>query len=334
MKRLAVLALLLFLAAGCGTPHEQNQSHTVFAMDTVMTLTVYGQPAITESALHEAEGEIHRLDHLLSVTDPESEISILNESMGVSVSAETAALLEKALEVSRLTNGAYDMTLGYITEAWGFRSEKPGVPDRALITKLLSSCGYEHVQIAGRQVEIRPNMAVDLGGIAKGYAAERVMRILEKSGIESAVISLGGNVGTLGQKPGGDLWHVAVESPDKTKDYDVVLLLDGGLFAVTSGGYERFFEEGGTIYHHILDPDTGFPAQSDLKSVTIVSSDGTLADGLSTALFVMGSEKATAFWRQHAGDFQMVLITEEGVFATPDLTLESNRDVNILEAEP
>ena len=334
MKRLAVSALLLALLVGCGAPREQSSSRTVFAMDTVMTLTAYGQPEVAEAALRSAEEEIRRLDHLLSVTDPGSEIAMLNQAKTATVSKETASLLESALEVSRTTEGAYDMTLGRITEAWGFRSGELHVPDASEISRLLSGCGYEHVQVKGTQVELGANMAVDLGGIAKGYTAERVMAVLQESGIKNAVVSLGGNVGTMGQKPEGGPWRVAVENPDHSGEYSAVLLLSGGLYAVTSGAYERYFEEDGVVYHHILDPKTGYPAESDLKSVTVVSPDGTMADGLSTALFVMGFDRASAFWRRHSDEFQMVLITEDGVFATPDLTMDSGRDVTILEEAP
>ena len=334
MKRLAILALVLILTVGCGSHQEKSESHTVFAMDTVMTLTAYGQPSITAAALHASEDEIHRLDHLLSVTDSESDIAAINQSGTAAISRETALLIKRALEVSDLTEGAFDPTMGLISEAWGFRSGDTHVPDSELILSLLTSCGCDRVHLSGNQAEIGPDMALDLGGIAKGYTAEHVISALEESGVKSAVISLGGNVGTLGQKPGGELWHVAIENPDPTDEYAAVLLLEGGLFAVTSGAYERFFEENGIVYHHILDPNTGYPAATDLKSVTVISSDGTLADGLSTALFVMGFEGALEFWRQHSDTFQMILITDKGIFSTPELTLESSHDITILEPLP
>ena len=332
MKRITALLLLLSLLAGCGAPNKR-ETRTVFAMDTVMTLTAYGAPSSTSSALDAAEAELSRLDRLLSVTDSGSEIAAINRSGSAVVCEETGALIGSALEASRLTAGAYDPTLGLISEAWGFHADIQHVPDPGLLSDLLSACGYERVSLDGESVKIGEGMALDLGGIAKGYAAERVLSVMENAGVDSAVISLGGNVGTLGQKPGGS-WRVAVEDPDQSGEYAGILTLPGGMYAITSGAYERFFEADGRIYHHILDPKTGFPAESDLQSVTIVSSDGTLADALSTALFVMGFDGAVEFWNGHSDLFQMVLITADGMYVTPELEIESGRDVTVLEAAP
>ena len=332
MKRIAALLLLFAMLAGCGAQNE-SETRTIFAMDTVMTLTAYGAPSATASALDAAETELSRLDRLLSVTDSGSEISAVNRSGSAAVSEETGALIASALEASRLTAGAYDPTLGLISEAWGFHADTQHVPDAGLLADLLSACGYEQVTLDGASVNIGEGMALDLGGIAKGYAAERVLSVMGDSGVDSAVISLGGNVGTLGQKLGGP-WRVAIEDPDRGGEYAGILALPGGMYAITSGAYERFFEADGRIYHHILDPKTGFPAESDLQSVTIVSSDGTLADALSTALFVMGFDGAVEFWNGHSDLFQMVLITADGMYVTPELEIESGRDVIVLEAAP
>ena len=175
---------------------------------------------------------------------------------------------------------------------------------------------------------------MDLGGIAKGYTAQRVLSVLETAGVDSAVISLGGNVGTLGRKPDGSLWTVAVEDPAQSGEYLATLSLDGGYYAITSGAYQRYFEENGVRYHHIIDPKTGAPADTDLQSVTIVSQDGTQADALSTALFVKGFDEAVAFWRAHADAFEMVLVTDTELYATSGLTISSQRTVHTLEVEP
>ena len=162
-------------------------------------------------------------------------------------------------------------------------------------------------------------MKIDLGGIAKGYTSARIRDIFKKNGIESGLVNLGGNVQALGTKTDGNNWRVAVQSPDDTEDYLGVLSIRDKA-VITSGGYERYFEQDGVTYHHIIDPKTGYPAESGLSSVTIVSDDGTLADGLSTALFIMGKDKAESFWRAHSDKFEAVLVTDDGtIYVTEGL---------------
>lgn len=155
---------------------------------------------------------------------------------------------------------------------------------------------------------------IDLGGIAKGYTSGRIMAIFEKYGIQSGIVSLGGNVQLYGTKADGSPWKVAIQNPDTSTDAaDYIGILEiKDKAVITSGGYERYFEQDGKTYHHILDPDTGYPAESGLTSVTIVSEDGTLADGLSTSLFIMGKKKALEYWRAHADSFDVILVEEDG----------------------
>ena len=180
------------------------------------------------------------------------------------------------------------------------------------------------------------NGGIDLGGIAKGYTSERALSELEDAGVSSAIVSLGGNVGALGLKPDGSRWTVAIQDPEGDGYIATLELGEDGekIYAITSGGYQRYFEQDGTRYHHILDPKTGAPAETDLLSVTIVSQDGTLADGLSTALFVKGFDEAVEFWREYHTQFGMVLVTEDGLFATEELSVSSELTVQPLEVTP
>ena len=157
----------------------------------------------------------------------------------------------------------------------------------------------------------KEGMKIDLGGIAKGYTSSKVMDIFKENGISSAVISLGGNVQALNGKPDGSDWRVAVENPADTENYLGVLSIKDKA-VITSGGYERYFEQDGKTYHHIIDPSTGYPANNGLTSVTIVSDDGTLADGLSTSLFIMGPEKAQEYWKKHSDEFDTILVKDDG----------------------
>ena len=157
-----------------------------------------------------------------------------------------------------------------------------------------------------------PGMEIDLGGIAKGYTSSRVIEIFREHGIKHGLVSLGGNVQTLGSKKGGKPWRVAIQDPESEMEYLGVLEIEDKC-VITSGGYERFFEQDGVRYHHIIDPRTGYPADSGLLSATIVSEDGTLADGLSTSLFIMGKEEAEKYWRAHPGTFDYILEDKDGV---------------------
>lgn len=348
MKKCIFLLLLLALLTGCSLPWSdvQKQDHTVYAMDTVMTLTAYGDNA--ETALSAAEAEIYRLDALLSISNANSDIYHLNQAKSAEVDLETGALLQRALELATLTDGDFDPTVFPLTVLWGFYSQDGTynyhIPTDQERETVLQHVGYEKLLVEADAAEdstgtvaatlTDSEAGVDLGGIAKGYTAQRVLSVLETAGVDSAVISLGGNVGTLGRKPDGSLWTVAVEDPAQRGEYLATLSLDGGYYAITSGAYQRYFEENGVRYHHILDPETGAPADTDLQSVTIVSKDGTQADALSTALFVKGFDEAVDFWRAHADAFEMVLVTDTELYATSGLTISSQRTVHTLEVEP
>lgn len=345
MKKCAFLLLLLLLT-GCG-PHTVRQDKTVYAMDTVMTLTAYGDESVRHGeytlpgyALVQAEEEILRLESLLSVSGENSDIAqlnrerVLNNFVGPK---DTSQLIHRALDLAEMTGGDFDPTIYPLMELWGFSTKKYRVPTQAELDALLPTVDYRQVSEHNGRVTLPQDMGLDLGGIAKGYASERALDAMEEAGIKSAIISLGGNVAALGLKPDGSSWTVAIQDPTQEEGYIATLSLGevrARVYAITSGGYERYFEQDGKTYHHILDPKTGVPAETDLLSVTIVSQDGTLADGLSTALFVKGFEDAVAFWREYHTQFGMVLVTEDGLFATEGLSVSSERTVNLLEVTP
>ena len=317
MKRLTCLLLACLTAlalTACGT--EKPQEISLFAMDTYMTLAAYGDNA--DEALTAASREINRLEATLSRTIDTSDVSRLNAGEAVEVQPETRALLERALTLSDETGGTFDMTVAPLVALWGITSDAPRVPSQEEIDALLPLVGGGHVHM-DEAVTLDEGCAVDLGGIAKGYASQQVADILRAHGVTSAVVSLGGNVYVCGSKPDGTPWNVGVQDPAASGYAAIVALTD--CFAVTSGGYQRYFEAAdGTVYRHILDPRTGRPADSDLLSVTIISDDGTAADAYSTALYVMGEQEAVSFWRAHGG-FELILITADGrLLYTPGLS--------------
>lgn len=285
----------------------------VFAMDTYMTVTAYGENA--KAAADAAIEEIERLDELLSTGNEDGEVGQINKTGGGYLSDDTAYLLARATELCKETDGAFDITIYPIMEAWGFTTQNYQVPSEDTLKSLLALTDGMQVEIDEESKAISfgiDGMKIDFGGIAKGYTSSRIIEIWEEYGISSGMINLGGNVQLLGRKTDGSEWKIGIQRPDSVDDYLGILSVHDKA-VITSGGYERYFEQDGVSYHHIIDPATGYPANSGLVSVTIVSEDGTLADGLSTSLFVMGKEKAIEFWKSHSEEFDAILMTEDDV---------------------
>ena len=220
-------------------------------------------------------------------------------------------------------------------QAWGFPTQEYHVPaDATLKEKLiLADASKVNYDKDTRKISFdRDGMEIDLGGIAKGYTSAQIMQIYQDCGVTSGLVNLGGNVQTLGCKTDGSKWKVAIQSPDDTEDYLGILEIENQA-VITSGGYERYFEEDGVTYHHIIDPATGYPADSGLISVTIVSDDGTLADGLSTSLFIMGEEKAAQFWKENSEKFETIMETADGkLYVTEGIadSLTTDMDVTVI----
>lgn len=321
-RLLGVLWLSLSLA-GCelSSPLSSaaNEPHTtdLFAMDTVMTLTAYGEQG--EAALTVATEEITRLDELFSISSESGDLYRLNTEKTGTVSDDTIALLQRALELSESTEGVFDCTIAPVMNAWGFPTQTYRVPSQTELDALLPAVDYRQIQYADHTVTLPATVEIDFGGIAKGYTSDRVLEQFEEQGVTSGILSLGGNVQCLGRKPDGSPWRVAVQHPlDLANHFAIIEAEDEAV--ITSGGYERYFEKDGVRYHHILDPHTGYPVNNGMASVTIVSRDGTLADGLSTSLFIMGLDNALAYWQAHRDEFETVIMTtDERVYLTAGL---------------
>lgn len=291
MKRIVPLILILcLLLSGCSG--VKSAEKTVYAMDTVMDIRLWGEGA--EAAAQELEQMLYTLEKTYDATDENSPLS--RDALTV----EQKTLLTRAEALSRRTGGSFDPRLGGIMKLWGFYDKNYTVPAR-------------------ESLEAAPK-TWDLGGIVKGYAGELAVQLLTKTSVAYGILSLGGNVQTYGEKPDGTPWQVGIQDP-QGGDPVGILSLNGTMAAVTSGSYQRYFESSGKCYHHIIDPATGCPAESDLVSVTVVSESGVTADALSTALFVMGLERGAEFWRQST-DFEAVFLTAEGkIYATAGAVL-------------
>lgn len=289
---------------------EESASQEVFAMDTVMTVTAYGDNK--DQAVEDAVTEINRLDSLLSTGNESSEIAQINANGGGTLSEDGAYLMKKSIQLNQDTDELFDVAIYPLMQEWGFTSGNYKVPDDSTIQNLLTLTDASNIEYDESTSTVsfkKEGMAIDFGGIAKGYTSSKIMDIYKEDGITSGLVNLGGNVQVLGSKPDGSDWRVAIQSPDDSEDMLGVLSVSD-CAVITSGGYERYFEEDGKTYHHIIDPRTGYPADSGLISTTVISQDGTLADGLSTSLFIMGKDKAIEFWREHSDEFQAVLCDE------------------------
>ena len=322
-RSIAALALILTLVLlfGCSrgivvpTPAPQGEAgrvtRTVFAMDTVMDLKPEGEHG--KEACDLAEARIKELESRFSVTDADSDIYAVNHAGGEAtpVSEDTLSLLQTALRYCGETDGALDVSIYPVLCAWGFTTESYQVPEEAQLNALLQLVDYTRVEMDAEAgtVAIPDGMEIDLGSVAKGYTGDQVMQAFRDAGVTSGMISLGGNVQVLGTKPDGSPWRIAIQDPTGEGFVGVVEAVDQAV--VTSGGYERFFEQDGVTYWHILDPATGKPAHSGVISSTIVGASGTMCDALSTALFVMGPDRAAEYWRAHE-DFEYLLVLEDG----------------------
>lgn len=293
MKRLMGAILVLLLLCGCAG--ERKAEETVFAMDTVMDLRIWGADA--EHAVEEIAALLTELDHTWSATEADGIPAKLNLGDAVLTEAEQA-VLHRVETLSARTGGAFDPRLYALTWLWGFPTGEYRVPSEGEIRQAMTESQW------------------DLGAVIKGYAGQAAVEMLEDMDVNRAILNLGGNVQTYGNKPDGTPWQIAIQDPDDSGAYLGVVSVTGTVSVVTSGDYQRYFEQDGVRYHHILDPETGRPAASGLRSVTVICRDGMTADALSTALFVMGLEAGAELWR-NSDDFEAVFVRADGaVFAT------------------
>lgn len=363
---LCILCPMIMLCQGCADNREASVSF--YAMDTIMQITCYGKNA--KEAAEAAQREIDRLDELLSTGNDNSEVSTINRNGGGELSYDTDELVAYALMLNKLTDGAYDMTVYPVMELWGFTTGEYAVPESSALADTLRLCDSslvdyeasdtsdfsdisdatdEHKQQKQGTLKLAKGQGIDFGGLAKGYATDRLVQIFDEYNIKSAYFSLGGNVYCYHKKTDRTDWNIAIENPltsglysvsdnsdssnnDADAQKNTIPAYIGALKVhdkaiVTSGGYERYFIEDGNVYHHIIDTSTGYPADSGLISVTVISESGTLADGLSTACYVLGLDNSIELWKKYGSGaafggydvpaFDLVLMTDDGsVYAT------------------
>ncbi len=285
---------------------DEPRTRTSFLLDTTVSVTLYeGDVSLLDGCME----RIARYEALFSRTVEGSDIDRLNRSGGelVTVSEETAALLRTALEVGARTDGALDITVAPLMDLWGFGSD-PAVPEAAAVADALALVDYTQVELEGDTARLPAGMALDLGALAKGYIADRLREYLLENGCSSALIDLGGNILVVGDK-GGEPFEIGVQDPRESGRLVATIPVQDGS-VVTSGAYQRYFEENGKQYHHILDPHTGYPADTGLLSVTVVSESSLCGDALSTACFVLGADRGLELIESLSGVEALFVLTD------------------------
>lgn len=293
-----LLAVVIITQTGCSGKAAEPVSESGYYLDTTCEITLYDMDEDEAHGYITAGFEkIGQLENILSRTVKGSDVYAINHAKGefVEVEKETLEVLQMAKEMDEISGGCFDITVGRISAEWDFTGEDPKVPDEAWLKEALTHVDASNVEIRGNKVRLKDDgCQIDLGGIAKGYIADKVTELLKEKGVERGIVNLGGNVVTIGEKAADTPFVIGIERPysDRTEIVGSVPSADQTL--VTSGIYERNFTEGGKLYHHVLDPETGYPADTDLEAVTIIADNGNsgFCDGLSTSCLIMGEDKA------------------------------------------
>lgn len=317
-----------FLLSGCAgrpDPTEDPITRTEYALGTYISVRVYAD--VDDDLLQEVFDRVLEIEAKMSVSEDDydtTELLELNRRAGeepYQVSPDTYEVLETAREYSELTDGAFDLSIGPLVSLWNIGSEDAAVPEEDDIVEAASKVDYSNVSFEGNNTVYleEPGMAVDVGAIAKGYAADQAARILVDAGVEHALLDFGGNILTVGNKPDGSDWRIGIQHPEESRNQYLGILEGSDETVVTSGPYERYFVEDGVRYHHILDRDTGYPARNGMLSATIVAEESIKADALSTATFVLGMEEARELVTS-LEQVEAIFVTEEGmVWVSPGL---------------
>jgi thiamine biosynthesis lipoprotein len=315
-----VTLIVILKFALSGSPHVYKKSEIL--MDTVITLTVVSNSEKkADAAIETAFNNLRRLEGLLSFFDAVSDVSAINKNAGaaaVKVSRDTYELTKKAVEFSILSGGAFDPAIGPAVVLWDFKNKKR--PSDSELKKILPLLDYTHIVFNDNETSIMlkdKGMLLDLGGIAKGYAADRTVELLKGAGMKAGIAAMAGDIRLWGTRPDGSPWRVGIRAPRGSNDDLIGVLSLRDMAVSTSGDYERFFIEDGVRYHHLLDPATGCPAR-DFQGVTVVNPEGVVTDALSTAVFVMGREKALRFIEK-TGLMAYLIFSDGSTFTSENL---------------
>lgn len=324
MKKIILRALCIILCLSFALPfsscqRQERQEKSFFLMDTPITVTLYTDKKTAEAVFAECRAILSELDNLWSRTKEESDVGSFNIAQNsIELDPRTIALVEKAMDVTQKTNGAFDVTVAPLVNLWQSSEEKGTFPTEQELQAALALVGASHLNLANNTLtKTEKDVQIDFGGIGKGAAISALISYLEGcDGVRGGLVSFGSNVAVFGEKPDKKPFRIALKNPKAESGYAGVLNLKASQILSVSGDYERYYTINGEKYHHILDPETGYPAVSGLCSVAVICSDGALADALSTALFVMGEKNARAFYESKIYDFEAVFIDQGGNVTT------------------
>lgn len=310
----ASLSCLCLLFGGCGATDNEKITKTGLYFDTVISITLYGSDK--EPYIDRCFEMAQTYESYFSPTVEDSDVSLINSHVGeaVTVHPETTELLKKGIEYYESSGGLFDITVGSLSTLWNFSGGEHSIPPQEQIDAVLPTIDASGLILDGNQVTLTiPGSSIDLGGIAKGYIADRMKEYLNSQGITSGTINLGGNVLVLGPKEYQDkkTYTIGIQEPFAQDGTSIAAVTITDESVVTSGIYQRYFEKDGVLYHHILDPDTGYPCENDLASVTIINHSSVDGDALSTVCFMMGLEKGMDYV-ESLDDTEAIFITRDG----------------------
>lgn len=336
---IVAIAIVCVIIVGGLTSSNGKVSRSTFALDTYITVTAYGPRA--QDAVNEAIERIRNIEETMSAFREDSQVSYINRMAAqgpVKLEPELAAVVQSALRYTEITGGLFDITVEPLTRLWGITSDTPHVPSQTELDALLPLIGSDKLVFdsgSGTLAFKQQGMGIDLGGIAKGYAADEVARILRERGVQSALIDLGGNIVAIGPRradlsaqireaftrPVSDRenWIIGIQQPFAPTGECCLKVHAKDRAVVSSGAYERNFEQNGIRYHHILDPRTGMPADSGLISVTVIGNSSMDADALSTSIFILGAEKGITL-AQECGTDVILIDTNRKIHTTLEMT--------------
>lgn len=315
MKRKRILAFAVaasLLLGGCSRPDDKdNQTYTDTLFDTVISVQILDP--VDKSVIEGCEKLCKEYDTKFSTDNEESEIYKINHAKkkAVEVSDDTITIIKKGIYYSELSKGAFDITIGSVSNLWDFHAEKPKVPSSKKIKRARSHVNYRNIVIRDNTVRLTDSRTrLDVGAIAKGYIADRLKDYLQKEGVNHAIINLGGNVQTIGTKTDGSDYNIGIQKPFDESGQPITSVKVADKSVVTTGTYQRYFEKNGKLYHHILDPSTGYPCENNLSSVTIITKSSLTADALSTTCFLLGYEEGMKIVNQ-LDNVDAVFITDD-----------------------
>lgn len=318
MKKLSIFILTIIFSltfTSCKTLKLYKLSDTYFIMDTTCTITAGGADKTNlEEAIRKAFDKVYEIESYTDYYSNKSDVSRVNlakANQGTVVSDDTINILQTALDVCEKSRGAFDITIAPLKDIWGFKNEVHTLPSSENISSSLSLVDYKNIHIDAENklvIKETDNTKIDLGGCAKGYAADKALEILKEHNVSYALIDFGGNILTYGKNPSNSngKWTIGIQKPfSKNGEFSNTLSVENKA-VVTSGTYQRYFEYDGKIYHHILDSSTGHPADKGIQSATIISDNALLADCLSTAAVVLGKDEAEKLIKEYNSDFYII----------------------------